>query len=253
MQKMKRILSIVVTVCMLVSILSTGVLALTVTDKPANATTTGQPFAAGTAGSQNFRIPGLVTLDSGRVVATIDARWSWAADAGGIDTLVSVSDDNGANWTYTFANYLGDNGNMANNLSCCFIDPAIATDGTTLYMIADLYPAGFAINSAKYYAQPGSTGFDANGHLLLRSDSENGITFGNSGYETGAKNATYGYYLDGGKIYTTAGAEVSGYTVDAYFNITGNGVNTNLFFGDSPYKPFPTDFLYMTTSTDGLN
>ena len=35
-------------------------------------------------------------------------------------------------------------------------------------------------------------------------------------------------------------------------NITGNGINTNLFFGDSPFKPFPTDFLYLTTSTDGL-
>jgi hypothetical protein len=101
MQKMKRFLSIVVTVCMLVNILSMGVLALSISDKPANGTTVGQPFAAGTAGSTNFRIPGLVTLDNGRVVATIDARWSWAADAGGIDTLVSVSDDNGANWTYT--------------------------------------------------------------------------------------------------------------------------------------------------------
>ena len=252
MHKMKRFLSVVLTVCMLVSILATGVLAVTIAPKPDNGTTKGQPFAPGTGGSRNFRIPGITTLANGRVVATIDARWSWLADAGGIDTMVSVSDDNGANWTYTFANYLGDNGNVANNLSCCFIDPAIATDGETLYMIADLYPAGFAINSAKYYAQPGSTGFDANGNLLLRSDSENGITFGNSGYENGAKNATYGYYLKDGKIYTTAGAEVEGYTVDAYFNITGNGINTNLFFGDSPYKPFPTDFLYLTTSTDGL-
>ena len=69
MQKMKRILSIVVTVCMLVSILATGVLALTITDRPANGTTKGQPFAAGTGGSANFRIPGIVTLDNGTLVA----------------------------------------------------------------------------------------------------------------------------------------------------------------------------------------
>ena len=252
MHNAKRIVAICLVLCMLLSVLPVSALAVNISAKPENGTTKGQPFAPGTGGSRNFRIPGIATLDSGRVVATIDARWSWLADAGGIDTMVSVSDDNGANWTYTFANYLGDNGNVANNQSCCFIDPAIATDGTTLYMIADLYPAGFAINSARYYAQPGSTGFDANGRLLLRSDSENNITFGVNGYETGAKNATYGYYLSDGKIYTTAGAEVEGYTVDAYFNITGNGINTNLFFGDSPYKPFPTDFLYLTTSTDGL-
>ena len=252
MHNAKRPLALLLVLCLLLSVLPVSAFAVQITAKPENGTTKGQPFAPGTGESRNFRIPGITTLDNGRVVATIDARWSWLADAGGIDTMVSVSDDNGANWTYTFANYLGDNGNVANNQSCCFIDPAIATDGTTLYMIADLYPAGFAINSAKYYAQPGSTGFDADGNLLLRSDAENNLTFGAGGYENGAKNATYGYYLKDGKIFTTAGAEVEGYTVDAYFNITGNGVNTNLFFGDSPYKPFPTDFLYLTTSTDGL-
>ena len=138
MHKAKRILAICLALCMLLSLLPVSALAVSISPKPENGTTEGQTFAPGTGGSANFRIPGLGTLDIGRGAATIDARWSWAADAGGIDTLVSVSDDNGANWTYTFAHYLGDNGNVANNLSSCFIDPAIATDGTTLYMIADL-------------------------------------------------------------------------------------------------------------------
>ena len=254
MQKMKRMLAIVVTVCMLVSILSTGVLAVSISAKPANGTTEGQPFAPGTGGSQNFRIPGIVTLDNGTVIAVCDARWNHSADSSGLDTIVSVSEDNGENWEYTFANYLGDNGNVFNNLSSCIIDPAIATDGTTVYLIADLFPAGMAINTSKYRAQRGSTGYTAEGYLALRSDAENGLTFGNDGYDSAAASAAYGYYLKDGKIYTTAGAEVEGYTVDAYFNITGtDGTNTNLFFGDSPYKPFPTDYLYMTTSTDGLS
>ena len=47
------------------------------------------------------------------------------------------------------------------------------------------------------------------------------------------------------------GAEQTGYTVDAHFNITGtDGTNTNLFFADSPFKPVRTGFLYLTTSTD---
>ncbi|MBQ7800862.1 MAG: hypothetical protein IJ375_00895 [Oscillospiraceae bacterium] len=258
MRNTKRIISMLLVVCMLLSVLPMSAFALDITSKPANGTTVGQPFLAGTGGSTNFRIPGIVTLNNGTLIATTDARWSGTADAGGIDTLVSVSTDNGANWTYTFANYLGDNGDTWINTSSCFIDPAIGTDGTTAYMIADLYPAGFAINSAAYYAQDGSTGFDDAGHLLLRSDEENGITFGDSGYASSAASATYGYYLADGKIYTTEGAEVEGYSVDAYFNLTGtdadgNEVSTNLFFSDSPYKPFPTDYLYMTTSTDGLN
>ena len=36
--------------------------------------------------------------------------------------------DKGDNWNYTFANYLGDNGNVWNNASTAFIDPAMATD-----------------------------------------------------------------------------------------------------------------------------
>ena len=253
MQKAKRILAICLALCMLLSVLPVTALAVDISSKPANGTTEGQPFASGTGGSQNFRIPGIVTLNDGTVVAVCDARWNHSADSSGLDTIVSVSKDNGENWEYTFANYLGDNGNVFNDLSSCIIDPAIATDGTTVYLIADLFPAGMAINTSRYRAQRGSTGYTAEGYLALRSDAENGLTFGNSGYDSAAASATYGYYLKDGKIYTTAGAEVEGYTVDAYFNITGNGVDTNLFFGDSPYKPFPTDYLYMTTSTDGLN
>ena len=253
MRNTKRILSMVLVLCMLLTVLSLGAFAVDISQKPDNGTTKGQPFASGTGGSTNFRIPGIVTLNDGTVIAVCDARWNHSADSSGLDTIVSVSKDNGENWTYTFANYLGDNGNVFNSYSSCIIDPSIATDGTTAYLIADLFPAGMAINTSAYRAQQGSTGYDANGNLLLRSDEENGMTFGSSGYDSAAINATYGYYLADGKIWTTEGAEVEGYSVDAYFNITGNGVNTNLFFGDSPYKPFPTDYLYMTTTTDGLN
>ena len=254
MQKMKRFISIVLTVCMLMSILSTGVLAVTITEKPADGTTEGQPFAPGTGGSTYFRIPGIVTLDNGTLIAACDARWNHTGDGAGLDTIVSVSTDNGENWTYTFANYLGDNGDVYNNLSTCIIDPGIGTDGTTAYLIADLWPAGIALNTSKYSPVAGKTGYDANGNLALRDASLDTVTIGYSGYNTMAANAAYDYYLD---LETLAlckndGTVVEGYTVDAYFNITGNGVDTNLFFSDSPFQPYPTDYLYMTTSTDGL-
>ena len=256
MHKMKRVLSIVVTVCMLVSILATGAFAVSISTKPENGTTKGQPFAPGTGGSQNFRIPGIITLDDGTLIAACDARWNHAGDGAGLDTIVSVSKDNGENWTYTFANYLGDNGDTYNNLSTCIIDPGIGTDGETAYLIADLWPAGIALNTSKYGPIAGENGFDNNGNLLLRALSEDTVTIGSNGYNTMAGQVSrYKFYLDLETLtlHKADGTPIEGYTVDAFFNITGNGVNTNLFFADSPYQPYPTDYLYMTTSTDGLN
>ncbi|MBQ8356136.1 MAG: discoidin domain-containing protein, partial [Oscillospiraceae bacterium] len=254
MYKMKRFISIVVTVCMLMSILSMGVFAVSISTKPADGTTTGQPFAAGTGGSKNFRIPGIVTLDNGTLIAACDARWNHSGDGAGLDTIVSVSTDNGENWTYTYANYLGDNGDTYNNLSTCFIDPGIGTDGTTAYLIADLWPAGIALNTSKYSPVAGKTGYDANGNLALRDASQDTVQIGDSGYNRMAANAAYDYYLDLQTLtlHKNDGTAVEGYTVDAYFNIKGEGVDTNLFFSDSPFQPYPTDYLYMTTSTDGL-
>ena len=175
---MKRILSFLLTLALVltsftgysdVAFAAETTNQLTITERPEDGVTYDQPFAPGTGGSANFRIPCLVRLDDGTIVAGCDARWSWAADAGGIDTIVSRSTDNGKTWNYTFANYLGDNGNVANRRSTALIDPAMATDGETVYLVADLYPAGYAINSAAYDAQAGQNGLDDQGRLRLAS------------------------------------------------------------------------------------
>ena len=261
MRKTNRILSMVLVLCMLLSIMPMGTFAVNITEKPANGTTVGQPFPAGAGGSANFRIPGFVTLDNGTLIAACDARWNHTGDGAGLDTIVAVSTDNGGNWTNTFANYLGDNGNVYNNLSTCIIDPAIGTDGATAYLIADLFPAGIALNTSRYAPVAGENGFDDNGNLMLRALANDTVAIGQNGYNTMAANASYNYYLDLTTLklyaYGANGAEdalVEGYTVDAYFNIVSadGSVNTNLFFSDSPYQPYPTDYLYLTTSTDGL-
>ena len=255
MKTTTRILSIVLALAMLLSVLSIGAFAVEISEKPANGTTTEQPFATGTGGSTNFRIPGIVTLDNGTIIAACDARWNHTGDGAGLDTIVSASTDNGATWTYTFANYLGDNGNTYNNLSTCIIDPAIGTDGTTAYLIADLFPAGIALNTSRYSPIAGENGFDDNGNLMLRALADDTVAIGESGYNSMAAAANYAYYLDLEtlELCNADGTKIEGYTVDAYFNITGeDGTDTNLFFSDSPYQPYPTDYLYMTTSTDGL-
>ena len=234
----KRVLSMALVLCMVLALFPVNALATTLTMgiRPVDGTTTGNPFAKGTGGSNSFRIPAMVTLSDGTIVAAADARWNTTYDGGGLDTVVSYSTDNGANWNYTFANYLGDNGNVYNGSgSTAFIDPALATDGNTVYMLCDLYPYGVALNGSVDVYPHTAVGFNDDGTLKLAASGS----------------STYDYYLKDGQIYDSSNSVVSGYTVDDYFNITGNGYDTNLFFSDSPYQVVRTGYLYLTSSTDG--
>lgn len=227
--------------------------------KPENGSTTEQPFRPGTGGSQNFRIPCMVTLNDGTIVTACDARWNHASDACGLDTIVSYSKDNGDSWNYTFANYIGDNGNKFHIQSTAFIDPAITSDGENVYMIADLYPAGIAINTTPDSHRPktGHTGFNDKNQLVLAkaTDDVNGTSSSDKRIKE-----KFDYYLeknsdkDKNSYYLLKDKNnqvVEGYTIDAYFNIKGKNIDTNIFAGDSPYFPWPADYLYMTKSSDG--
>ena len=253
MKKRRRVLALLLAATLTFSSFSGIAMAKSET-RPANGTTKEQPFWSGTGGSDKFRIPCLVSLNDGTVVAGCDARWTTYADGGGLDTIVSYSKDKGDNWNYTFANYLGDNGNVWNNASTAFIDPAMATDGENVYMIADLYPAGYALNGAKASPVPGKS-HDAKGNILLADAKNWSDVWGTE--RTQASN--YTYHLEKNKkkdaesaylIKDADGNTVDGYTVDAYFNVEGNGVDTNLFEAES-FQVWPTDYLYLTSSADG--
>lgn len=192
--------------------------------------------------SDSYRIPSIVTLADGTIVAAADIRWNTTYDGGGLDTLVARSTDGGKTWSYNVANYLGDNGNQYNPQSTTFIDPnlLVAADGQTIYMLVDLYAYGVALNGNGSQIQPvADTGFDTNGNLKLSDDNH----------------YSYNYYLKNGKIYDSSNNVVKGYEVDAYFNITymqnGENKKSNLFFADSPFKVARTQYLYLTKSTDG--
>lgn len=237
MKALKKALALVLAAAMVIQPISVSAATKT-SSKPADGTTTNAPFPKGTAGSNSFRIPSLVTLSDGTLVAAADARWNTTYDGGGLDTIVSRSGDNGKSWKYTFANYLGDNGDTYNGKeSTCFIDPAMAvTSNDTIYMLVDLYPYGVALNGDDSQTAPSTEiGFDNDGNLKLKKDGE----------------SSYNYYLKDGKIYSTSGTVITGYMVDDHFNITGtDGTNSNLFFSDSPYKVVRTGYLYLTKSTD---
>lgn len=189
--------------------------------------------------SNSYRIPSMVTLNDGTIVAAADIRWNTTYDGGGLDTLVARSTDGGVSWSYVAANYLGDNGNTYNGKqSTCFIDPCltVAKDGQTVYMLVDLYPYGIALNGTKDDNPSTEVGFTSEGYLKLQ---KNGAS-------------DYGYYLKNGLIYSSAGNPQSRYTVDEYFNLYENDAYvSNLFFENSPFKVVRTGYLYLTKSTDG--
>ena len=196
------------------------------------------PFPKGLAGSACFRIPALITLADGSLFAAADARWNTTYDGGGLDTMAARSKDNGKNWEWAFVNYLGDNGNAYNGAgSTCFIDPALATDGKTIWLLADLYPYGIALNGSGNTHPTMETGFNSEGKLLLRKKGESG----------------YDYYLDGDKIKAAAsGAVQDGYAVDAFFNVTdSNGIQSHLFYENAPFQVQRTSYLYLRKSEDG--
>lgn len=202
-------------------------------------TTSDQPFNAGTGGSQTFRIPAIVTLGNGTLVAAADARWSHGSDGFNIDTIVSYSTDNGKNWNYTFANYIADSGDSYNTEAATFIDPALAVKDDTLYMLIDLYPGQTEGNTCIQVSEAG-TGYDNDGNLKLS--------------KSGCKsNSTYDYYLKDGKIYDYATDTDQGYTVDAYFNVPkGEESLGNLFtYEQTDFYVLQTSYLYLTTSKDG--
>ena len=216
--------------------------------RPAPGSTEGQPFLPGTGGSGYFRIPALAVLEDGTVVAACDARWDHWGDGGGLDTVVSVSRDRGDTWKYSFPNYLGDNGNCLDVLSTAFIDPALATDGKRVWMLVDLWPAGIALNTARYRPVPGGNGFDEVGRLRLRATDP--IPLGEEGYGEAAAKADYPYCLDLRTMELDPPLE--GCEIGSFFEIrTADGHRTNLFCGDSPLRVYPTDYLYLTYSDDG--
>ena len=246
------------------SVLSVAVLALVITaivffarlsdnspleiaDKPSDSITSEQPFVQGVnAGSDNFRIPAIVTLDSGRLVSAVDARYDQTQDGGGLDTVVAYSDDNGKTWNSYTANFLGDNGNKYDNDSTSFIDPELLTDGKNVWMMTTFYSGGVALSGyTGLKAAVDKPAFDSDGMLLLSKN--HGLSYK---YKVDVENFENGF----SKILDKNG-EDTGYCIDEYFFLydENNEKIGHIFYikSKSVFSVVPTTFLYMTKSTDG--
>ena len=210
--------------------------------KPADGTTQGRPFVSDNP-SHWYRIPSMVTLDDGTVVAAADARWDGGMDGGGNDVITARSTDNGDTWSYTWAGYYGDNGNVFNKASTSYCDSNIATDGKTLYMLSTFFASGVAINGSSANAQPSKdTGLDSQGRLLL---ARNG---GDYDYYVGAVGAD-GY----ASIYRTSDSTVvSHYKVNGEFELFKDDAYVGcVWYSNCEFQAKKCQYLFFRTSTDG--
>lgn len=210
--------------------------------KPADGTTQGRPFVSDNP-SHWYRIPSMVTLDDGTVVAAADARWDGGMDGGGNDVITARSTDNGDTWSYTWAGYYGDNGNVFSKASTSYCDSNIATDGKNLYMLSTFFASGVAINGTSANAQPSKdTGLDSQGRLLL---ARNG---GDYDYYVGAVGAD-GY----ASIYRTSDSTVvSGYKVNGEFELFKHDAYVGcVWYSNCEFQAKKCQYLFFRTSTDG--
>lgn len=230
--------------------------------------TEGQPFIRGMGGSFYFRIPGIISLDNGWILASADVRWITTLDSPhNIDAAYSLSKDGGNTWDYEFFNHFVDHhGTSSSRQSASLIDPAItqASDGTIHYIV-DAFPA---YGGLMYGNRMGSesTGFDKEGRIYIQKSKSNTSASTNI--------SDYKYRLDFngefieqeycGQIIKlwpiTADEDATETYVDAWYNtytVNGNTVEAhvtqqfgsdeliqnNIFYFQSEWKIYPVSYL----------
>ena len=129
-KSVKKIIAFVMAMVMVVGMIPVTSL---MTNADSLSTAVTEPFSSsitftadGTSHTSNsYRIPSMVTLKDGTIVAAADARYNTTYDGGGLDTLAAYSTDGGVTWNYSAANYWPDNGDSYNAKSTAFLDPSL--------------------------------------------------------------------------------------------------------------------------------
>lgn len=234
-----------------------------------------EPFAAGTAGSENFRIPAMITMENGELLALADARYTQFRDGDGLDTIASISGDGGMTWEYDFPFFFPDSEGYAEAKSTAFIDPGLVEgpDGT-IYCFADAFPTGYKVAGLNAPTQRTGTGYveiDGKQRLAVTDKWASSTDYAPSDTD----DAHYAYYVGDfdengyAKILKRADHTSTGYGVDEWYNIysikdgvyvddlkqqkvngSGGEIQQNLYYEGSRFHVFRTGYLWMITSKD---
>jgi hypothetical protein len=236
------------------------------------------PYASGTFDSKLFRIPAILTLKNGRVLACSDIRYgNGTDDPANVDTGIRYSDDNGVNWSEpAFVNAFDDmefcDHNKAIPTSASFVDSAIVQgeDGT-VYHMCDACPAYMGLWSAGTYGK--ENGF-IDGKLAVcdKTSAQNAEStklnkekypyyvddFGADGFAPVKKfsdNEVYdNYYVNRDyKVYKKSGEEYTPVLIKQMNkdgSLSDKDIIANLFYAYSPIKIYPTYYLWVKKSSD---
>lgn len=234
-----------------------------------------QPYESGTAGSELFRIPAMITLKNGDVITSADVRYGNGTDSpANIDTGVRVSHNAGAAWSdINLVNHFSDFedrcSSRAYEKSASFIDSALLQSPTgRVFLICDACPAYIGSNAA---SKNGSGLIDGRFVLCSRTTGD--------GTESGKlTKEAYPYYIGDSEngfapvLRFSDGKNYGGYFVDEEFFLyrmnggtlekvfvhqydregkeTSVSVQANVFYADSPLKIYPTFYCWLRTSDD---
>lgn len=242
------------------------------------------PFARNTAnGSTTFRIPGLITLKNGDLLAVADARNGGVADHGGHDTVASVSTDGGATWYWSIPLKFPDSATFSaygtSNTSTdasTLVDPLVVqgADGT-VYCTTNVFPGGVSAYAGNVGAGSGFVTVNGKKYLAVTDDYETKSFLQPSDTDF----TTYPYYVGDfvngcAEILNRADGSSTGYGVDGWFNLyyvtdgvfsaTADGkddltqpqvdsetlIQQNIFYKNSKFHVYATGYTAIITSPD---
>ena len=229
------------------------------------------PFPKGTAGSDVFRIPAMITMENGELLAIADARYTQPTDGNGLDTIAAVSSDGGATWEYSFPFFFPDSYRDSHRQSTAFIDPGLleGPDGT-VYCIADAFPTEYSLQNIGARLGTGYVDIDGEQRLALTDSYEDVGTA-----PVNENDTRYLYYVDKfqdgyARILKREDHMPTGYAVDEWYNLYSvdeNGdyidnlkqpqinnetheVLQNVYYKDSKFHVYQTGYLWLVTSKD---
>lgn len=215
-----------------------------------------QVFERGTLDCREYRIPALLTLNDGSVIAAADMRYNHGKDSpNNIDTAVAISKDGYTDWNYNIINYFDDyaDGETAKE-SASFIDSALGQSETgRIFIVTDAYPAnGGVLNSEK------GTGYEYIDNLfsclkLKKSgDKDFGTYYAKEFDESGFA-----------AIFDKSTLENTEFSIDREYNLYKNGeplmqkqvgsdkeIQQNVFYENAEFTCVCTSYLWLRYSDD---
>ena len=213
-----------------------------------------QPFESGTENSDTFRIPSVITLNNGSVLAAADMRYAHGTDApNNIDTLAAVSDNGIDDWRYNTVNHFDDYADgTTDSESASFIDSALVQSESIgrVFMITDAFPSGNGYNQAL----KGSGCIRDKSNILRLALSD----------KSSQKISDYKYYIgDFNNGFAAVDGCSKNYSVDEEFNLYLDGeplyitqknsdkvIRQNIFYSFSQLHVYPTSYLWLRYSDD---